>query len=383
MSYKRELDSFIGDKKLRAILVDTHEPLEGLSPSDVRVQCPTSVSLVVLSETIDLRCRVNAWHDGVGAVVQVDSTGDEIVDAIEHAAGSVSHAVSRVLLVDDDESILAVCEHILSESGIQCETLQNPEDILEVISVFRPDLLIIDRHMPDYDGLEVAAAIRQQSAYTNLPLIFLTRDDSLESRVDAIKAGGDGYVTKPVDMEYLLALVRQRILRSRQLQAMISRDGLTGLLNHAAFYKRLQSEIAHSVRSGSPLSVMLLDLDHFKKVNDTWGHPTGDAVLQSLSRLLRQRLRSGDHCGRLGGEEFAVMFTNTKGEDALGVGEKLLAAFRDVVHHCGTETFTLTFSAGLSELTADMTAERILASADRALYAAKRRTGPSEMGCLP
>ena len=369
---KNELFTLIEHKNLRAVLIDMNAPVAEISSADVRMRCSASISLVVLSDVIDMRCRVDAWHDGIGAVVQADSTGAEIVDAIEYAAGSVSHTVSRVLLVDDDESILAVCEHVLSESGIQCETLQHPENILDVISTFRPDLLIIDRHMPDYDGLEVAAAIRQQSAYTNLPLIFLTRDDSPESRVDAIKAGGDGYVTKPVDMEYLLALVRQRILRSRQLQAMISRDGLTGLLNHAAFYVRLESEIAQSIRNGSALSVMLLDLDHFKKVNDTWGHPAGDAVLQSLARLLRQRLRSGDHCGRLGGEEFAIMFTNTKAEDALGVGQKLLAAFKEVVHHSGTETFVLTFSAGLAELTADMTAEKILAAADRALYSAKR-----------
>ncbi|NKD54059.1 MULTISPECIES: diguanylate cyclase domain-containing protein [unclassified Haematospirillum] len=360
------------DNQLRAVLIDRHSTVSGLSADQVRALCPPSVSLVILSDKIDLRCRVDAWHNGAGSVIDISSGGAEVVDAIEHAAGPIGYAVPRVLIVDDDEAILAVCEHVLSEVGISCETLPHAENILDVISVFRPDLLVIDRHMPDFSGLEVAAAIRQQPAYTNLPLIFLTRDDNLESRIDAIRAGGDGYVTKPVDMEYLIALVRQRILRSRQLQGMISRDGLTGLLNHAAFYKRLEVEIAQAHRSGNPLSVMLLDLDYFKKVNDTWGHPAGDAVLQSLARLLRQRLRSGDLCGRLGGEEFAILLTGTKGSDALRVGGELLDAFRDITHHSGSETFTLTFSAGVAELTAGIAADQLLASADRALYAAKR-----------
>lgn len=364
--------SLLQDNQLRAVLVDRHAMVPDLSLSQVRSLCPPSVSLVILSDKIDLRCRVDAWHNGAGSVIDISSSGSEVVDAIEHAAGPIGYAVPRVLLVDDDDAILAVCEHILSEVGISCHTLPHAENILDVISVFRPDLLIIDRHMPDFSGLEVAAAIRQQPAYTNLPLIFLTRDDNLESRIEAIKAGGDGYVTKPVDMEYLIALVRQRILRSRQLQSMISRDGLTGLLNHAAFYKRLEVEIAQAHRGSVPLSVMLLDLDHFKKVNDTWGHPAGDAVLQSLARLLRQRLRSGDLCGRLGGEEFAILLTSTKGADALRVGNELLDAFRDIVHHSGSETFTLTFSAGVAELAPDIAADQILASADRALYAAKR-----------
>ncbi|AMW35002.1 diguanylate cyclase [Haematospirillum jordaniae] len=364
--------ALLQDNQLRAVLFDRHATVSGFSADQVRALCPPSVSLVILSDKIDLRCRVDAWHNGAGSVIDISSGGAEVVDAIEHAAGPIGYAVPRVLIVDDDEAILAVCEHVLSEVGISCETLPHAENILDVISVFRPDLLVIDRHMPDFSGLEVAAAIRQQPAYTNLPLIFLTRDDNLESRIDAIRAGGDGYVTKPVDMEYLIALVRQRILRSRQLQGMISRDGLTGLLNHAAFYKRLEVEIAQAHRSGNPLSVMLLDLDYFKKVNDTWGHPTGDAVLQSLARLLRQRLRSGDLCGRLGGEEFAILLTGTKGSDALRVGGELLDAFRDITHHSGSETFTLTFSAGVAELTAGIAADQLLASADRALYAAKR-----------
>jgi diguanylate cyclase (GGDEF)-like protein len=149
------------------------------------------------------------------------------------------------------------------------------------------------------------------------------------------------------------------------------RDSLTGLLNHTAFKEHLSREIARVRRQGTPLAVALIDLDHFKTVNDTYGHPTGDRVVKSVARVLQRRLRRTDVIGRYGGEEFAVLFPNTTERQAQRVVDEVRVTFAQVRHQSDSREFQVTFSGGVATCPPYDEAARLTEAADQALYAAK------------
>jgi diguanylate cyclase (GGDEF)-like protein len=183
--------------------------------------------------------------------------------------------------------------------------------------------------------------------------------------------GGDDFLTKPIRPEHLVSSVSSRIERSRLLRSFMVRDSLTGLLNHTAIKDQLEREVARAKRQGMPLSFAMIDIDRFKRVNDTYGHPVGDRVIKSLSRLLKQRLRANDVVGRYGGEEFAVIMVDTDGSAALKVLEGIREAFSCLRQVADGNEFFVTFSGGVADVADFDDAIKLGDSADKALYEAK------------
>lgn len=315
--------------------------------------------------------RVAAFRCGARAFLVAPFDAADLVDAVDRCIPGGQGEALRVLAIDDDEAMLSLYTYVLGAAGMEVRTESDPADALEAVAAFKPDLLVIDRKMPTYSGIEVAAAIRQQSSHTSLPVVFLSRETAAAARLESMTMGGDDYLTKPIDMDDLIGLVKARGARAREIKSLIVRDSMTGLHNHASFMTDLDHSLAMTARYGQPLSVAIIDIDFFKKVNDTWGHQAGDAVLQSLSRLLRQRLRRSDLAGRLGGEEFAVLLPGTDGSQAKPVIEGLLALFREVSHHTEAGSFSVTFSAGVASYPACKDVASLMRAADAALYQAK------------
>jgi len=183
--------------------------------------------------------------------------------------------------------------------------------------------------------------------------------------------GGDEFLQKPIQPEHLISAVKSRVIRYRALRALMVRDSLTGLLNHTSFKERLRTEVLRAHRLGHTLSVALLDIDFFKKVNDTYGHPAGDRVIKNLARLLKQRLRGADIIGRYGGEEFAVALPDTPLDGAVKALDNIRASFEAIEQFAGEHTFRTTLSAGVTECTGSCDGETLIQRADEALYAAK------------
>jgi len=187
--------------------------------------------------------------------------------------------------------------------------------------------------------------------------------------------GGDEFLTKPIDPGHLVAAVIPRVERYRMLRAMMVQDSLTGLINHSGLQQQLDFEVARARRQKTPLSFAMIDIDHFKKVNDSYGHPAGDRVLMSISRFLRQQLRKTDVVGRYGGEEFGSILTGTGGDPAQKVLDRIRDDFGRVEHPRGDSKFTVSFSAGIASLGADAStsAGELVLAADQALYRAKKQ----------
>lgn len=280
----------------------------------------------------------------------------------------------RVLSVEDDPAQAAWLRAVLENAGyeyVHCATICSFDEMLRDSC---PDLLLLDVDLPGGNGFELARALRATQQNAALPIVFLTVDRGEDVRLRALGSGADDYITKPAAPELLLSAIDGRIRRSRATRAMLERDGLTGLLTRNAFMNRLSAvagRLDRNSNSGAVLAV--IDLDHFKLINDRYGHPTGDAVLQAMAEVFRYELRRADFAGRYGGEEFVVLLEGPTANDAVSVCERLLAHFRSVVHRGpGGVGFQATFSTGVAPYPlARGKPARWLAAADRAVYRAK------------
>jgi diguanylate cyclase (GGDEF)-like protein len=239
-----------------------------------------------------------------------------------------------------------------------------------------PSVILLDLQMPEMDGFEVLRRLKDSAATHNLPVIVLSGKTGSEDKVSAFDLGATDYVTKPCDMAELRARLRAALRTERLMSLLAERaevDGLTGLGNRASFNKRWAEKVAEVQRYKCALSLAMIDADHFKRINDTYGHPAGDQVLQTIGQLLQHECRTPDIVCRYGGEEFAMIMPNTGPADAAQVADRIRVAIAQVVWPRHPE-HPVTVSIGLSGTSANgpsVTAEQWIDLADKNLYTAK------------
>jgi diguanylate cyclase (GGDEF)-like protein len=282
----------------------------------------------------------------------------------------------RIVIYDDDEMGADYFATALQNDGMNATFVTNPNALLEELENWIPDVCILNMNTPFCSGLELAEAIRQQDKFVSMPILFLSSGHTLEVEAHAVQIGGDELLYKSARIDHLVSIVRARATRARQIRSLSEKDSLTGLLNHARIKANLEMEIARvqrdNVVDGSLVFVMI-DIDHFKKVNDTYGHLTGDQVIQGLARLLRDRFRQTDSVGRYGGEEFAVVMPNCSIDNAIDIFEELREQFAHLQFQYDDTTFSCTFSVGVACFTGGESAQLLNEKADQALYLSKNR----------
>jgi len=284
----------------------------------------------------------------------------------------------KVLIADDDESTLAVLASLLDDIGHEAVLAR---DGLQAWAIIQgrdaPPLAIVDWMMPGMDGVQICRELRHQQKKPSPYLIMLTARDQIEDLVEGMEAGADDYLRKPFDMRELRARLHagERTLALQdELRARATFDDLTKLLNRAAIVERLTRELAHVSRRGGAVTVILLDLDNFKRINDTHGHAVGDEVLCTASKRLAASMRSYDELGRYGGEEFLAVLPSCGARSGLDVAERMRKSLAALP--VGTLSGPVVLTASLGVATVDnqlkVSAEELIASADKALYLAKR-----------
>jgi diguanylate cyclase (GGDEF)-like protein len=279
---------------------------------------------------------------------------------------------SRVLVIDDDPVGARATEGFLRAAGFLTASCCDPADAYEAILRESPDLIILDVLLGDVDGFDVCRRVRANPALQLVPIIFVTRRGDLEERVRGLQVGGNDYLAKPFDPPELVARVRSHLSRLSALREMAIRDGLTRCYNHKYFKMRLEQELVRAHRYGSALSLGLLDIDHFKKVNDTHGHPAGDAVLAHLANLLTASVRSSDIVARYGGEEFAFVLVEAGAEEAAVVAERMRGRLEAHEFELpGGGRLRATASIGVAAAQPQEGASGLVQRADAALYEAK------------
>jgi two-component system cell cycle response regulator len=297
---------------------------------------------------------------------------------------------TRILVVDDVPDNVDILDARLSSRGYEVVTATNGQEALDRVHGEAPHLILCDVMMPVIDGFEVSRRIKSDTTLPFIPIILVTAKDTAEDIVEGLEAGADDYISKPYNFKELEARVRA-MLRIKRLQDELDQknrelevankrlrklsitDGLTGLFNHRHVHELLRDEWERSLRSGEPVGVAMLDLDRFKSINDTYGHPTGDVVLYETARIISETAREIDMVGRYGGEEFIAILPNTDEEAAAHFAERVREQVEAHLYRDEENEIRMTVSCGVASapLEGIDSPEALLKMADEALYSAK------------
>lgn len=280
----------------------------------------------------------------------------------------------KVLIVDDSVATLALAEARLRDESLDVTCANSGEDGLRKAKADPPDLILLDLKMPDLSGFEVCEQLQGDPELQSIPIIFLTAANSVEDKVKGLDMGAVDYVSKPFDPVELSARVRAA-LRVKRLQDLLNLraqlDPLTELWNRSAMDQRLSQEWARVNRHEGILSFFMMDIDHFKKVNDTYGHPAGDRVLCTLTKVLTAQCRETDIPCRYGGEEFAVILPQTHQDEAAHLAERCRREIEQLEIPTQEKIIRITASFGVADSKTVHSRKELLDRADKALYCAK------------
>ncbi len=299
-------------------------------------------------------------------------------------------AESTILVADDEPINRALIQRRLERAGYRVLTAQNGREAVERAREYLPDLIILDVMMPEMDGLQACRLIKSDEETSTIPVIFLSARDETDVKVSGLSLGANDYISKPFKAEELLARVYVAIrlkrerdqLRERAEEAVANAeiaqqramtDALTGLLNRYGLQHILAREQSEARRYNRHLSCLMIDLDNFKMVNDTYGHKAGDTALQQVATILAEAVRGSDIVFRYGGEEFLVLLPETDLEGAAALAEKIRTSAASRSFGDGEHIFSLTLSVGAARLSDNESGNDMVARADMALYQAKER----------
>ncbi len=282
------------------------------------------------------------------------------------------NAKPKILMIDDSKTIHGAVKARLSAEGLEFHSAFDGEEGLSVAQAISPDVILLDIEMPPPNGFDVCRRLKRNPALSNIPVIFLTGVSSMEEKVRGLNLGAIDYVTKPFDAAELQARVRAS-LRNKELLDLLSKkamiDGLTGLWNRGYLTKVLTDELAYATRHARPLACSMLDVDHFKLINDNYGHGFGDKVLKGVAGTIQELSRSEDIVCRYGGEEFVILSRDTPATAAMTFAERLRAAIEAVSFTVDKTSVSVTCSIGVAQSYDGC--DDIIDRADRALYKSK------------
>jgi diguanylate cyclase (GGDEF)-like protein len=286
-----------------------------------------------------------------------------------------SSPLPKVLAIDDSELIHRLLRVRLQHEQIELHGSMVAVRGLEMARELQPDVILLDIEMEGMDGFEVLQALKSDVDLQDIPVIFISATASMEDRVRALDLGAVDFVAKPFEVVELKARVRSA-LRVQHLVKMLAQkaqvDGLTGLWNRTYFDRRLAQEVSESIRHRRPLTLVMCDVDGFKKLNDERGHPFGDMVLERLAKILQSGRGSDIPC-RYGGEEFGIILPNTSGSEALEVADRYRRSIElETWPAAAGKVITASFGiADISMLPGAQGVDDLIAAADSALYKAK------------
>lgn len=336
----------------------------------IRAGSPSS-QLIYLGAQLAIDPIVTLMRAGVDVTIPDEGQCANVLNCILDLVKVNEQEKYRVLIVEDSRVAVALIQRTLAQHGMDTRAISDPGNLLEVLENYHPDLILMDMYMPRFNGVEATRVLRQMSAYSAVPIVYLSGESDVGMQVEALRLGGDQFIIKPFNPVLLAAIIKTKIERFRETQRSSRLDGLTGLLNHSAAKSRLNTMISQ-LPEQNMLTVAMIDIDHFKAVNDTYGHPVGDQVIRGLAWLLKGRLRSVDLIGRYGGEEFLIALPGISPEQATSVIDRIRGDFCTLPHSHASGALYSSFSAGVAAFPMVETAAALTEAADGALLQAKR-----------
>lgn len=287
-----------------------------------------------------------------------------------------------ILIVDDLSTNLQVVGSMIDDAGYATTFATSGKQALERVRNTKPDLILLDLMMPDMDGLQVCHKLKADREYQEIPIIFLTASHEHEHLLEAFELGAVDYITKPFNKLELLARIKTHLTLKHttdnlkqaltELERIAQIDPLTQVLNRRSLFDAAEQEFNRACRYGSHFAILLLDLDQFKQINDTYGHLAGDRALVALAATIHGMIRTMDLIGRYGGEEFVILLPEMNARQALGMANRLRSAIAELSVPTDTKPLHMTISIGVAVYEPnDATIDSLFDRADRALHQAK------------
>lgn len=296
---------------------------------------------------------------------------------------TISPADRRILVIDDDPDSLSIIAEALRWEGYQVHTSISGSEGLQQIKSWSPDLILLDVNMPEMNGMETLNDLRQRTNYVSV--MFISGNTSTTHVISGLDAGADDYIAKPFEPLELLARVRTQLrikdlndqlrVANEQLKELVDTDDLTGLFNMRSVYQRVEAELLRAKRFQRQVCVVMMDMDHFKTVNDGHDHLFGSFVISEVGAIIRKCIRNIDLGARYGGDEFLMLLTETNAEGAAKFCERLRSMINSHTFTHGKDSIQLTCSVGFAITAPGDTqtdARGLVRSADHALYEAKK-----------
>ncbi len=289
----------------------------------------------------------------------------------------------KVLIADNAEDTKSVLGRILLGKDYECVFVESNMDIVEKVYTAVPDIIILNTKPSRPSGIEILKKLKSAPSTRDIPVVLIGSKKSQTKLAKGYELGAYDYISIPYFKEEITARLSNITFaceRVKELEKLLDRDYLTGLYNRRFFMERFHEELSWSARQAEPISLMMLDIDHFKKINDTYGHGCGDEILKQIAKTMTAVLRIEDVVARYGGEEFIILLPNTDPEDVLTAAEKLRAAVHEKGFFCenGSAQIPVTVSIGVTTYTPDneclyLPPDRLIGQADNALYIAKEK----------
>jgi diguanylate cyclase (GGDEF)-like protein len=373
----KSLPGSLADQNSVAIIIDIRSTGDQPDHKDIFEEIAqfqqTFHNLIFMSDHDDQTVRLKSIRIGGIAMFTKPVNIINMIDKLDALTrSSMKPQPYKILILENQHAVASYYQMVLKMSGMDAQIVLNPNNFIEQMREFHPDLILMDTFLSEINAAELAKAVRQMDDFVSIPIIFLSTDDDFGKRIEALDLGGDDYLVKPIKAAHLMAIVRSRLERSKTLRSYMIRDSLTNLLNHTAFRNVLTHEVSRCKRQSSPLALAMLDIDHFKMVNDTYGHAMGDNALKGLSRLLKQRLRKMDVVGRYGGDEFTALLVDCEADQAMKIMDEIRVHFTEIEFTSNqAKLLSLSFSCGIATFPKYQTVESLTDSADQALYIAK------------
>nr|WP_136250888.1 response regulator [Ningiella ruwaisensis] len=329
------------------------------------------IKVIACSGLFSFETRLHAVRAGVSDYVVKPINPYLLVEKISRALNRNVITKHQIVMLDDQDSMGQFYEAVFSQVSVDFHYFTSAEKLIAALDHLQPDLFLLDRVMPSVNGLEVAAMIRQEAKFDFSPIVFLTANEQIDTKLNVLAHGADDLIAKSTPAPMVLEQVLARLERAAFIKSFVSTDPLTGVLNHGQIVEAANHQMRLDKREKSDSVLAIVDVDHFKNVNDTHGHAAGDTVLNGLGQLLKSCMRETDYVGRYGGEEFVLVFVNCELEEAFKKLDSIRKQCQNMQFIASKPEVSISFSAGLVSLQNFEALPTAINEADRFLYNAK------------
>lgn len=331
--------------------------------SQLEILSSSNDQKIAVASLENLKKRIRLYFDDTGAEKKKEfQLPDRYVNRLDQG--------TFILIIDDDLEFVSYLKELLEKLGAQVMIALNGKRGIEQFYSMRPTIVLMESELPDMSGFDILDQIADTARQKNTILAMASEKATKEMEIEAYKHGAMDFIRKPIDMDIFFPYLFNRQRQQQAISSSIITDSLTGVGNRRYFDEIIHQMSMDAKQAGTIFSLVMVDLDHFKQVNDLHGHPAGDKVLREFGKIIKNERREGDYVFRYGGEEFAFLFPGLQAEETVGIIERIRMQFNALSFSSEESQFNVTFSAGSATYQDGM--EELISAADQALYEAKR-----------